>query len=149
MADPPPSDLGADTKENLQNMLTRQRFGLTTERRPLTLPNRPCKRPSFMSEDCGLPKRPSLHGYCIVNLLIANVLHASAVGMGFIPVLPAADKIPNKYNAAARTGINPAPTVDACCKYLIISGLHWSLGWVMNLLKKMQRFGRLTESLIS
>ena len=32
MADPPPSDLVADTKENLQNRLTRQRFGLTTDR---------------------------------------------------------------------------------------------------------------------
>jgi hypothetical protein len=31
MADPPPSDLGADTKENLQNRLTQQRFGMTTE----------------------------------------------------------------------------------------------------------------------
>ena len=28
---PPPSDLGADTKKNLQNRLTRQRFGRKTE----------------------------------------------------------------------------------------------------------------------
>ena len=31
MADPPPSDLGADTKENLQIRLTQQRFGRKTE----------------------------------------------------------------------------------------------------------------------
>ena len=31
MADPPWSDLGADTKENLQNRLTRQRFSRKTE----------------------------------------------------------------------------------------------------------------------
>ncbi len=38
----------------------------------------------------------------------------SAVGAGFIPVLPAADKIQNKYNATARMGINPTPMLDAC-----------------------------------
>ncbi len=35
--------------------------------------------------------------------------HSATVGAGFIPVLPTADKIQSKYNAAARTGINPAP----------------------------------------
>ena len=40
MTDPPPSDLGTDTKENLQNRLTRQGFGLATDRTTLTLPIR-------------------------------------------------------------------------------------------------------------
>ena len=44
------------------------------------------------------------------NPLIAKVLHSAAVGMGFIPVLPTADKIQSKYPAAARVGISPTPT---------------------------------------
>ena len=36
------------------------------------------------------------------------------LGVGFIPTLAAADKTQNKYNAAGRAGINPAPTVDRC-----------------------------------
>ena len=40
MSDPPPSDLVADTNENLQNRLTRQGFGLATDRTTLTLPIR-------------------------------------------------------------------------------------------------------------
>ena len=43
---------------------------------------------------------------------------------GFIPVLPTADKIQSKYHAAARVGINPTPTLDVCCRCLIISGLQ-------------------------
>ena len=43
--------------------------------------------------------------------------------MGFIPVLPAADKILSKYPAAARVGITPTPTVTECCKRLSISGI--------------------------
>ena len=38
------------------------------------------------------------------NPLIAKVLHTSVVGMGFIPVLPIADKIKSKYPAAATVG---------------------------------------------
>ena len=56
--------------------------------------------------------------------LITKALHISTVGMGFIPVLPTADKIQSKYPAAARVGINPTPTLDVCCKCLVISGLR-------------------------
>ena len=62
------------------------------------------------------------------NPLIAKVLHASAVGVGFIPVLPTADKIQSKYPAAGRTGINPVPTAAECCKCFIISVLDRILG---------------------
>lgn len=40
------------------------------------------------------------------NPLIAIVLHTSAVGAGFIPALPTADKIQSKSPAAARVEIN-------------------------------------------
>ena len=64
------------------------------------------------------------------NPLIAKVLHISAVGAGFIPALPAADKIQSKSNSAARVGINPTPTVDVCCNHvdnaLIANVLHTS-----------------------
>ena len=40
------------------------------------------------------------------NPLITKVLHTSAVGAGFIPALPTADKIQSKYPAAARVEIN-------------------------------------------
>ena len=57
-------------------------------------------------------------------------MHASAVGTGFIPVLPATDKIQSKCLAAARVGINPTPTVDVCCNQfdnpLIAKVLHTS-----------------------
>ena len=66
------------------------------------------------------------------NPLIAKVLHKSAVGTGFIPVLPtankiqskcqalpASDKIQSKCHAAARVGITPAAA--ECCNILIIS----------------------------
>jgi len=46
----------------------------------------------------------------VCNLLITNVLHASAVGAGFIPVLPATDKNQGKRPAAARMVINPTTT---------------------------------------
>ena len=65
------------------------------------------------------------------NPLITKVLHTSAVGTGFIPVLPTADKIQSKYPAAARVGINPTPTVAECCKRLIVNGLHYvGLGFI-------------------
>ena len=47
-------------------------------------------------------------------LTLRHLQHLTAVEAGFIPVLPTADKIQNKYHAAARTGINPAPTADEC-----------------------------------
>ena len=47
--------------------------------------------------------------------MITNVLHMSAVGAGFIPALPTADKIQSKYPTAARAGINPTPT--ECSNY--------------------------------
>ena len=54
--------------------------------------------------------------------LILRCLQHLATGAGFIPVLPTADKIQSKYHAAARTGINPIPTEDAC-NTLIINAL--------------------------
>ena len=48
------------------------------------------------------------------NPLITKVLHTSAVGTGFIPVLPIADKIQSKCHAAARVGINSTPAVGKC-----------------------------------
>ena len=62
--------------------------------------------------------------------MIRSLQHSAAVVAGFIPALtatdkiqsncPAAatDKIPSKYHAAARTGINPAP-VDVCNTLII------------------------------
>ena len=47
-------------------------------------------------------------------LILRLLQHSAAVGVGFIPTLAAADKTQNKYNAAGRAGINPAPTVDRC-----------------------------------
>ena len=41
------------------------------------------------------------------NPLITKVLHTSAVGTGFIPVLPIADKIQSKCHAAVRVWISP------------------------------------------
>ena len=68
--------------------------------------------------------------YHLGNPLIAKVLHTSAVGMGFIPVLPTTSKIRSKYTAAARVGINPTPTVAECCNHfdnpLITKVLHTS-----------------------
>ena len=46
------------------------------------------------------------------------MLHTSAVGTGFIPVLTTADKIKSKYPAITRVGINPTPTGAECCKRL-------------------------------
>ena len=43
----------------------------------------------------------------------------AAARVGIIPVLPTADKIQSKYHAAARAGINPAPTTDACNTLII------------------------------
>ena len=53
------------------------------------------------------------------------MLHISTVGMGFIPVLPTADKIQSKYPATARVGINPTPTLDVCCKCFINLVFTW------------------------
>ena len=46
------------------------------------------------------------------NPLIARALRSAAVGTGFIPVLPTADKIKSKYPAAAREGMKPSPALD-------------------------------------
>ena len=56
--------------------------------------------------------------------MYAALQHSAAVGAGFIPALPTADKIHGKYPAAARVGINPTPTLDVCCKRFIINVLH-------------------------
>ena len=63
----------------------------------------------------GINPTPTLDVCCnhFDNPLIAKVLHTSAVGTGFIPVLPTADKIQSKYPAAARMGINPTPCMYA------------------------------------
>ena len=54
------------------------------------------------------------------NALIINVLHASTVGVGFIPTLPAADKIQNNHNAAARVAINPTPTRQSAARTFVL-----------------------------
>ena len=80
----------------------------------------------------GINPTPTLDVCCnhFDNPLIAKVLHTSAVGMGFIPVLPTTSKIRSKYTAAARVGINPTPTVTECCDHfdnpLITKVLHTS-----------------------
>ena len=55
---------------------------------------------------------------------------ATVEGTGFIPVLLTADKIQSKYHAAARAGINHAPTVTECSNHednpLITKVLHTS-----------------------
>ena len=62
--------------------------------------------------------------------MYAALLHSAAVGAGFIPALPTADKKQSKCSAAARVGINPTPTVDVCCNHfdnpLIDKVLHTS-----------------------
>ena len=64
----------------------------------------------------GINPTPTMAECCnhFGNPLIAKVLHTSAVGMGFIPVLPTADKIKSKCPAAAMMGINPSPAVGKC-----------------------------------
>ena len=58
----------------------------------------------------GINPTPTVDACCnqVDNVLIAKALHASAVGTGFIPVLPTADKIKSKYPAAAREGMKPS-----------------------------------------
>ena len=48
----------------------------------------------------------------VSSMLSINALHASSVGVGFIPTLLTADEIKSKCTAAARVGINPTPTMD-------------------------------------
>ena len=64
------------------------------------------------------------------NPLITKALYTSAVGTGFIPVLPTTDKIQSKCPAATRVGINPTPTVTECYNHfdnpLITKVLHIS-----------------------
>ena len=74
----------------------------------------------------GINPTPTLAECCkrFNNPLIAKVLHASTVGAGFIPALPATDKIKSKCPAAARVGINPTPTLAECCKRFSISGIE-------------------------
>ena len=80
----------------------------------------------------GINPTPTMTECCnhFDNTLIVNVLHTSAVGAGFIPALPTADKIQSKYPTAARVGINPTPTVTDCCNHfdnpLIAKVLHTS-----------------------
>ena len=80
----------------------------------------------------GINPTPTLDVCCyhFDNSLITKVLHTSAVGAGFIPALPTADKIQSKYPAVARVGINPTPTLDVCCNHfdnpLIAIVLHTS-----------------------
>ena len=49
-------------------------------------------------------------GY-ISNILVINVLHASNIGVGFIPILAVALYLFCILSAAGRTGINPAPSM--------------------------------------
>ena len=81
----------------------------------------------------GINPTPTVDVCCnhFVNPVIAKALHSAAVGTGFIPVLPTADKIQSKYPAAARVEINPTPTVDVCCKCFIISVLQRNQGWLV------------------
>ena len=58
------------------------------------------------------------------TLIRSRLQHSTTVGMGFIPVLPTADKIQSKYPAAARAGINPAPTEDRCNTLVINAFLY-------------------------
>lgn len=55
------------------------------------------------------------------NPLITKVLHSSAVGTGFIPVLPTADKIQSKCHAAAREGMKPSPAPGKCDQCMNLS----------------------------
>ena len=62
--------------------------------------------------------------------MMRSLQHSAAVGAGFIPALPTADKIQSKYPAAAREGMKPSPTVTECCyrvdNSLITKVLHIS-----------------------
>ena len=61
---------------------------------------------------------PTLSDILSKTLIIKHLQHSAAVGTGFIPVLPRADKIQSKCSAAARVGINPTPTEAKCCNHL-------------------------------
>ena len=80
------------------------------------------------SSEGGDNPTPTVAEYCnhFDNPLIAKVLHASAVGTGFIPVLPTADKIKNKCTAAAMMGITTSPAVGKCDQCMIIKESIWS-----------------------
>ena len=75
--------------------------------------------PLHLRGDRTTPNLHTLQGYYVGNPLITNVLHASAVGAGFIPVLPTADKIQSKYPAAARVGINPTLRLQNAASVLV------------------------------
>ena len=64
------------------------------------------------------------------SLMMRSLQYSAAVGAGFIPVLPTADKIQSKYPAAARVGITPTPTVAESYNHfgnpLIANVLHTS-----------------------
>ena len=64
----------------------------------------------------GINPTPTVVECCnhLGNSLITKVLHSAAVGTGFIPVLPTADKIKSKCTAAAMMGITPSPTLGKC-----------------------------------
>ena len=52
--------------------------------------------------------------YHVSNALTTNALHASSVGVGFIPTLPTADKIKSKCTVAAMMGIKPSSAPGKC-----------------------------------
>ena len=64
----------------------------------------------------GINPTPTVAECCnhFYNPLIAKVLHTSAVGAGFIPALPTADKIKSKCTAAAMMGIKPSSALGKC-----------------------------------
>ena len=64
----------------------------------------------------GINPAPTVAECCnhFENSLITNALHASFVGVGFIPTLPAADKIKSKCTAAAMMGIKPSSALGKC-----------------------------------
>ena len=64
----------------------------------------------------GINPAPTVAECCnhFYNPLIAKVLHTSAVGAGFIPALPTADKIKSKCTAAAMMGIKPSSALGKC-----------------------------------
>ena len=48
---------------------------------------RPNERVYFLFESSGRPRGPPPHTDYVASILVINVLHASTVGMGFIPIL--------------------------------------------------------------
>ena len=78
--------------------------------------------PGCILHCCTLPRVGA--GFLPALPIADKIQSKKTAAVGFIPVLPTADKIQSKYPAAARVGINPTPTLDVCCRCLIISGLQ-------------------------